>query len=197
MITKLHNLLEHQPFWMESRGGLCCSISWDLRHPPLPSATCIFPHHRALGHEELSAHASQPPVTRLEIYCGIFAPAWPIQVLNQRGVTIRDILEAVYSCLQTKFTSEEFNSLCEKQKTRVMEVFNARVQNSPFPQETWEEGMKRVDCLLQHTCFAGLSIALPLKTGRSGVTKDACIMSLRRPSSLQFAPAYPMPPALH
>ncbi|KAF9261662.1 hypothetical protein L218DRAFT_869390 [Marasmius fiardii PR-910] len=193
MITRLHNLLEHQPFGMESRGGFCYSLLWDLRDPPLSSARLIHPHNRSLRHEELSAPATQPPVTRLHILCGIFPHAWPIHVHNTHGITIKDILEAVYNCLQTPYTSDEFNSLCQKQRSRITDVFRARVQSSYRPQQAWDGGMKRIDCLLQHTSFGGLSIALPLRRGSNGSATDSCILSLRRPHLPQFSAAQPMP----
>ncbi|KAG7094981.1 hypothetical protein E1B28_005778 [Marasmius oreades] len=197
MITKLHYLLEYQPFAMESRGGFCYTLFWDIRNPPLSSARCIYPHHHSLTHEEFSTPATQPPVTRLQISCGVFPHDWPIHVHNRHGVTVKDVLEAIYNCLQTQYTSDEFNTLCQKQRSRIMDVFNARVQVSHHPRQTWDKGMKRIDCLLQHSFFGGLSIAPSIRTGNNGPIMDGCILSLRRAHQPQFSAAHLIPASLH
>uniref|UniRef100_A0A0W0G9M2 Putative ectomycorrhiza-regulated small secreted protein n=1 Tax=Moniliophthora roreri TaxID=221103 RepID=A0A0W0G9M2_MONRR len=182
MINKIHPLLEHQPFDLESKGGHCCPLLWDLREHPA-NANAFSPQHqqRTLSRRVLSIFATEPPVTRLQILCEVFPSPWLIDVRNRKGVTIGDVLESLYACLSTQYGGEEFNTLCTKQQARVLDVFHGRARASANPQRTWGAGMKRVDCLLQHTVFGGLSI---LPTSSRSAT-DVCILSLRRPQSSQ------------
>ncbi|KAK7047375.1 hypothetical protein VNI00_006606 [Paramarasmius palmivorus] len=187
MAPRLHPLLENQPYDMKAKGGHCCPLLWNVGKP-ISDAKAMFPNQREplpITHRVLSAFATDPPVPHIQISCGIFPDPWPIDVRNKQGVTVQDILESVFACLSSRYPGpdENFNALCAKQQRRILDVFQARVGTSPDPHQTWEAGMTRVDCLLHHTVFGGLSL-LPLpKSGRKSTV--VCILSLRRPNSFQ------------
>ncbi|KAJ7161790.1 ectomycorrhiza-regulated small secreted protein [Mycena crocata] len=166
----LHPLLQYSQHDKEL--GDCNLILWDLREPPRTADHAAAPD-RPLSEFELSQHATIPPVSRLRVTCGIFAEeAWISQAQNWLGVTIRNVLDAIYETVRTQINYEEWDRLCPKQQQRVNIVFDARWRRSTQPMETRDHGILRGDCLLQHVVFAGLSTAPD--------SEDTYLLTLRR-----------------
>jgi len=167
----LHSLLRYSQH--NIAGNHCCSLLWDLHETPAYSVRHTSGPNASLVDAELSQHATLPPVTSLDIKCGIFPAEWPIHAYNPRGVTIRDVLQAIHTCLQLQIRQDEWDGLCAKQQDRVNRVFDARWRLSFDPQRVRARGVLRIDCLLQHIWFAGLTVSL--------VYGNSCILKLRRP----------------
>jgi len=151
----------------------CCSLLWDLHDTPTYSVRHVSGPNALLTADELSQYATSPPVPSLHIKCGIFPADWPIQASNPQGVMIGDVLQAIHTCLQLQIRKDEWDSLCKKQRDRINRVFDSRWRVSIDPLRIRGHGVLRVDCLLQHIWFAGLSVSL--------VHGDSCILTLRRP----------------
>jgi hypothetical protein len=167
----LHPLLQYSQH--DVGGGHCCSILWDFREQPLTSVRHISSFDTPLSEFELSQHATSPPLTLLHITCDVLPERWSIEARNLQGVTMRDVLEAIFISLNAQLKLEEWERLCLKQRDRISVVFDARWRASMDPRNVWTHGVARVDCLLQHTWFAGLTMSLE--------GQDICILTLRRP----------------
>ena len=151
----------------------CCSLLWDMHQVPSYFVRQVHPPNTLLTDAELSHYATSPSVQSLNITCGIFPSDWPIRAHNPTGVRIRDVLQAIHTCLHVQITPKEWNGLCAKQRDRINRVFDARWRVSVEPLRVRAHGILRIDCLLQHTWFAGLTVSL--------VHENSCILSLRRP----------------
>jgi hypothetical protein len=155
-------------------GSHCCSLVWDLHEAPTYSVRHVSDPNALLEVAELSQFATSPPVTSLHIKCGIFPADWPMQACNSQGVTIRDVLQAIHTCLHLQIRQDEWDSLCKKQRDRINKVFDSRWRMSVDPLHVRAHGVLRVDCLLQHIWFAGLTVV-------SIVRGNSCILTLRCP----------------
>lgn len=154
----------------------CCSLLWDMHEAPAYCVRYTADPNALLTHADLSQYATSPPATSLHIICGIFPADWPIKAHNPHGVTIYDVLHAIHSCLQLQIRPDEWDSLCAKQRERINKVFDTRWRVSDDPLRIRAHGVLRVDCLLQHIRFGGLSVSV--------VHENSCILTLRRPSQL-------------
>ncbi|KAJ7102805.1 ectomycorrhiza-regulated small secreted protein [Mycena epipterygia] len=168
----LHPLLQYSQH--DGELGDRCALLWDLRESPR-SARHVLAPERPLSEFELSQHATNPPVSILRVTCGIFPEeSWVSEARNWLGVTLRDVLHAIFETVRTQITYEEWDKLCPKQQNRVNVMFDARWRRSVDPGQVRENGVVRSDCLLQHVLFAGLSAA-------PDTEDNTYLLTLRRP----------------
>lgn len=146
-------------------------IIWDIREPSQYARFPSDPWH-PLSHFDLSQPATKPAISTLHIVCDIFPGYWPIKISCTSGVTIGDVLEAIHSALIKRISRSEWDALSEKQKTRTTAAFEKRCEMAPDLAACRSHGVIRMDCLVEHTWFAGLSTSFG--------TDSTCIMSLRR-----------------
>jgi len=143
--------------------GESCPLVWDLRDPPSTAAQLVpstLKHKVITGFRHLqSQHATTPPVTALDISCDVLPYRWQIRARNKRGVTVRDVLDAIHNVTQAPLTIEEWERLSIKQQQRIERVFDVRWRDSAIPETERKSGVRRMDCLLQCTRFAGLSMS--------------------------------------
>ncbi|KAN0084247.1 hypothetical protein V8E55_007751 [Tylopilus felleus] len=129
-------------------------LEWDLRRAP---------HHaaRVAGHPSTSQHLTQPAthhsVATLRVVSDLLAGDWVITAHNPNGVTVEDVLAAIYSALHAPLTQHEWECIPPTQRTRIEDVFYARCAASRDFDRTRHGGVLRIDCLLHTTVFAGLS----------------------------------------
>ncbi|CAA7267285.1 unnamed protein product [Cyclocybe aegerita] len=152
--------------------GHCCPILWDLHEPP-EAARRVLQLDKPLAPSELNQLATSPPVVELTITCDLFPGDWPIVVRRLQGVTVLDAFEAVHTALMRQIRQEEWEQLCPKQQARVEIVFNNRCKLSLDRDACRSRGVLRIDCLLYHVWFGGLSISPGLE--------NTLILTLRRP----------------
>ncbi|KAF8155949.1 ectomycorrhiza-regulated small secreted protein [Crassisporium funariophilum] len=152
--------------------GHCSHILWDLREAP-ESARRVLKLDEPLSPFDLSQPATSPPVLVLHVTCGMFPVEWPIEVRRLQGVTVGDVLHAIHDVVSKQIRRDEWELLCLKQQDRIGVVFDNRCRMSVDREECRARGVLRVDCLLHHTWFAGLSASL--------VDDCSCILTLRRP----------------
>lgn len=170
----LHPLLRYYQhnFAPDSTPACTSAMFWDLRQSPT-YARHTTDNQLPLSSSDLFQFATTPPTTILYVTCGIFPNDWPMKVQNPGGITVRDVLEAIYAALQVQLRHAEWDSLSVKHQDRVNRIFDARWRVSVQPAESRAHGVLRIDCLLRHTWFAGLSCGLG--------TGNNYILSLRRP----------------
>ncbi|KAF7322790.1 Ectomycorrhiza-regulated small secreted protein [Mycena chlorophos] len=146
-----------------------------MRAPPRSTAYQVAVPARVLNDFELGQNATTPPVNVLRITCGVFpSEEWVCEARNWLGVTVKNVLDAIYATVHTQITHAEWDSLCAKQQNRVNVVFDARWRRAAEPQQVRSQGILRSDCLLEHCVFAGLSVA-------PDQGENTYFMTLRRP----------------
>ncbi|KIK51184.1 hypothetical protein GYMLUDRAFT_64954 [Collybiopsis luxurians FD-317 M1] len=176
-LAQIHRLIAHQPFTMVEDEKNPSLLSWNVRDPPSMVLNLDGIPGRNLYPHELAFSATNPPVTKLRILCGMFTDSdhWRIEVHNPRGVTVRDVLKAIYDAFKQPYPLQEFSGICAKTQSRILEVYHARVRTTADARATWEAGIQRGDCLMKHSWFGGLS--LPYMDGPE--MENTCILSLR------------------
>ncbi|KAJ7320857.1 ectomycorrhiza-regulated small secreted protein [Mycena albidolilacea] len=153
----LHPLLQYSQHREEL--GHCCPLLWDLREPPRTARHVSAPD-RPLSERELAQYATSPPVSCLRVTCGIFPEdSWVSEARNRLGVTVGNVLDAIFETANTQITHPEWNRLCPKQQNRVNVVFDARWRRSAGAAQVRARGVLRSDCMLRHVLFSGLSLA--------------------------------------
>ena len=164
----LHQLLQYYQY--DVAPGHYSPLLWDLRESP-ESARRVVHLDETISAAQLSQHATSPPILILHITCDLF-PHWPIEVRRLEGITVQDVLDAIHTMLQQQIRHQEWNTFSNKHQARIAAVFDDRCKSAVNRDECRSRGVLRIDCLLLHTLFAGLSISLDLE--------DACILTLRR-----------------
>lgn len=82
-----------------------------------------------------------------------YRPSWRIDLRNDRGITISDVLMAVYTKLHRDFTRSEYNELENSYQPIVSEAFYARAREDPHAKA---DGLKRIDFYGHCFMFSGL-----------------------------------------
>jgi hypothetical protein len=165
---RIHPLIKYTPH--VATGHPSCSLVWDLRQSP---RTIHSISSAALSSLELSQHATSVPVPTITIKCGLFPHPFPAR--SSQGVSIFDIIEAIYRAGRQGISSAEWEPLSERQQGRIARVFHERCRSSPDPNAEKSRGVRRTDCLGGYTRFAGLEI-VP-STNAEGV---CCVLTLDR-----------------
>ena len=128
-------------------------LDWDIRRAPYRARVA----GRVVSAHDLAQPATFPSVPAIRIISDLLAEDWVITAHNSTGVTIEDILTAIYATLRAPLTQPEWECMSSMQRTRIEEVFYARCEASRDFDRTRYGGVRRMDCLLHTTVFAGLS----------------------------------------
>lgn len=129
-------------------------LRWDVRYLPRHG---VHTFDAAISPSELMQPAIYPPVKSLHIVSGLVSPTWPITVTNPSGVTVWDVLANIHATLQVPITHSEWEALSAKQRVRIKQIFYERCYASRDSKREHSGGVRRIDCLLSTTVFAGLS----------------------------------------
>lgn len=133
------------------------SLLWDVRYPA-DYARLASSRDRRLSPSITSQFATSPPVPIFRITCGIFPyREWTVEVRSARGVTVGDVLSALYRELRHRVTSAEWNGAPRSHQARVAEAFYARGRKAADPRYEQRAGVRRIDWLLKSTVFVGLT----------------------------------------
>lgn len=140
-----HPLLESSP------------LRWDLMENP---STITWNHH-LISSQVLYEPATIPSLPFISI-TSIHLP-WAIRVHPSHGsyVTVSDVFDCIYRSLRTNITTNEFDSIpLENDKRRATRAYEQRYRRlrsvSAYDKEK-RGGMKRIDFLMGHTQFRGIS----------------------------------------
>lgn len=134
------------------------SITYDLMDHP---STILTHNGYSLSVRTFHEPATTPPLPFLTITC-IHLP-WTIKVYSSNGifVTLEDVFDSIYRSLRTNITGAEFNLFSkhddQRRATRAYEKRYRRLRNTRSYEGEKRGGMKRVDFLMGHTKFLGLS----------------------------------------
>ena len=134
------------------------SITYDLMEHP---STILTRNNYSLSVRTLREPATTPPLSFITI--GSLHLPWIIKVYasNALYVSLEDVFDSIYRNLRTNITSGEFNLFQnqddQRRATRAYEKRYRRHRNPRAYDEEKRGGMKRVDFLMGHTKFLGLS----------------------------------------
>ena len=134
------------------------TLTYDLMEHP---STIMTSNNYSLSTGTFREPATTPPLPFLTIR-SIHLP-WAIKVYASNGsyVTLEDVFESIYRTLRKNITSAEFNMFSsqddQRRATRAYEKRYRRLRNTRAYDEEKRGGMKRVDFLMGHTKFLGIS----------------------------------------
>jgi hypothetical protein len=133
------------------------AVNWDMmEHSSTITRNKLFLRGRAF-HEA----ATTPPLPFLSI-SSIHLP-WIIDVYASNGsyVSLGDVFNSIYRSLRTNITTTEFNFFPHRRDqiraTRAYEQRYRRFRNTFGTDVEKQSGMKRIDFLMNHTRFHGIS----------------------------------------
>ena len=131
-------------------------LKFDVTQPP----STISTHHRGVSLRILSEPATDPPLPNLTIISPLLP--WATNIAAPRGafVTVGDVLHGLYRSLRINISSQDFHSLQSKDRIRVTTAYEQRCKCVRGTREYEHErrgGVRRVDFLMGHTQFTGLS----------------------------------------
>ena len=144
-VPHLHPLLE------------ASAVSWDM----MEHSSAITRNNHFLPGRALHEPATTPPLSFLSI-SSIHLP-WIIDVYASNGsyVSLGDVFNSVYRSLRTNITTTEFNFFPHRRDqiraTRAYEQRYRRFRNTFGNDMEKRCGMKRIDFLMNHTIFNGIS----------------------------------------
>ncbi|PPQ96886.1 hypothetical protein CVT26_005867 [Gymnopilus dilepis] len=142
-----------QPHYYLERNGL----GWDMMDHP----SMIIRKGHPISSRALREPATNPPLPFM-IITTPYLP-WSIKVHASNGsyVTLEDIFDATYRSLRTNISQADFNSFPsqndQRRATRAYEQRYRRHRNARLYEEEKRSGMKRVDFLMGHSRFEGIS----------------------------------------
>ncbi|KAG1729126.1 hypothetical protein EDB19DRAFT_129217 [Suillus lakei] len=130
-------------------------IDWDVRYHPTRSAEIA---DIPLLSSHLSQFATNPPLPKLHLVCDLLSPEWEIVARNPTGVTVQDVLEAIYETLHRLLRMHEWESMSVKQRSRIEDIHRARCLTSLNPRaHTFRGGPPSgLSALNDHVCWTDL-----------------------------------------
>ena len=135
------------------------AVNYDLIEHP---STIVTHDNYSLSIRTFREPATTPPRPFLTI-TSIHLP-WIVKVYASNGVyvTVEDVFDSIYRTLRTNITGTEFNLLSkqddQRRATRTYEKRYRRLRANTVAYDAEKRGgMKRVDFLMGHTKFLGLS----------------------------------------
>ncbi|KAF8996642.1 hypothetical protein BDQ17DRAFT_1364203, partial [Cyathus striatus] len=132
-------------------------VDYDMAQHP---STIQFHHHHIPSH--VLYEAATTPALPSMMLKSPYLP-WTVKVYASNGsyVTLFDVFDSIYRTMYKGITSHEFATLPsdhERQRaTRAYEARYSRHHSSRSREEEKRQGMKRIDFLMGHTIFSGIT----------------------------------------
>lgn len=133
------------------------ALTWDLLDHPSTARS----NYKFISHRVLSEPATFPSLPFMKITSPHLP--WTIKVYASNGsfVSLEDALDSIYHSLRTNIKPAEFDSLPSshdrRRATRAYEHRYRRQRSSSEYDKEKKGGMKRIDFLMGHTRFLGIS----------------------------------------
>ncbi|KAH7920074.1 hypothetical protein BV22DRAFT_1021899 [Leucogyrophana mollusca] len=136
-------------------------INYDVSFPPNTLSPNIRSSPSALPPHVLAEPATNPPMATLTLINDVLPWTLTVQANSSSYVAVIDVLDAVYRFLRLTVSKPEYKALpSQEAKDLVSVAFSKRCHRAPTA-ETYEDekqkGVKRVDFLVGHHKFMGLS----------------------------------------
>ncbi|KAJ7085217.1 hypothetical protein B0H15DRAFT_379950 [Mycena belliarum] len=131
-------------------------IAYDVRRPP--ALTSFFGAFRPAHAADFSQHALAPAAPRMRLVHARLP--WYIDVKHGQGVTLLDVLQALYEQLDVPIASRDFycEALQRRDRDALTSAFKERcsMEGRERAREEMAKGVKRVDFLGDEVVFVGL-----------------------------------------
>jgi hypothetical protein len=132
------------------------AVTWDLRD----HQSAVSHNHHSVSSRTFEV-ATYPSLPFLSITSHHLPWAIEVHASNNSFVTVGDVLSSIYHSLRTNITSAEFDTLLsphdQRRATHAYEERYRRQLSARIHEEEKRGGMKRVDVLMGHTQFLGIS----------------------------------------
>ena len=132
-------------------------ITWDLRDHQSAASR----NHHSISSWALCEPATKPPLPFLTISSSYLPWVIKIDASNNLFVTVEDVLSSIYRSLRINITLSEFKAFetptDQQRATHAYEQRYRRHRSARIYEEEKVGGMKRVDFLMGHTQFLGIS----------------------------------------
>lgn len=102
---------------------------------------------------DIREFAFYPPLVRVRLRVP-GQRTWSFGVENHLGISLKDIIDAVYQQMQQPLSPSEFMNLQDDKRKTVSLHHQTRTGNDPVE---FSRGIRRLDCLFPHVLFVGLS----------------------------------------
>lgn len=102
--------------------------------------------------------ATNPPMNNLRIVTGITDP---VTVVNSKGVTVGEVLEAMHYALLQKIRRSMWSTYSSNKQWVIGECFKYNREYGKMPE--WDYGVVFADLLGQYTVFGGLTSQFDVK----------------------------------
>lgn len=158
--ARIHPLLEFdherdQPYTVQP------GLIWDVNDRPTRAREAMVLKDRN-RHSFMRLPAFDPRLTYMRITSTLFPSEfeWYVDVANDRGVDLGDILQSIYTFLRCRISPDEWQRTTPRHQDRVAKSFYARIDEEGDREVSRKErsrGVVRGDWLLSHTQFVGLA----------------------------------------
>ncbi|KAI6108531.1 hypothetical protein EV401DRAFT_2076829 [Pisolithus croceorrhizus] len=127
----------------------------------LPIDAIVFQerdHRRKLADSDFDKLAAHRHLTKMSINFNSGPFEWEVNVKNSRGITCRDVFEAIYETFNEQLTPYEKRLIPPHLRQECEEAFKLRCKVVPgLELVEFRQGLKRVDVLWHGTIFLGLT----------------------------------------
>jgi Family of unknown function (DUF6699) len=135
------------------------AIAWDIRIPPNTIRKSEPPFHPLTAHLR-NQPAVSPPWTFVRLRSALLP--WIVECSNPAGVTIGDVLDAVYDCLRKRVDRDEWIDASKEFQGRLLEAWERRCimagndEGRSARAREEQKGIRRVDWLLWDVEWLGI-----------------------------------------
>ena len=133
------------------------AVTWDMRDHQSAASRNYHP----VSSQKLFEPATSPALPFLHITSQHLPWSIEVHAPNNSFVTVGDVLSSVYHSLRTNITPTEFITLLsandQRRATHAYEDRYRRERSARIYEEEKRGGMKRIDFLMGHTQFLGIS----------------------------------------
>ncbi|KAI6006443.1 hypothetical protein EDC04DRAFT_976922 [Pisolithus marmoratus] len=115
-------------------------------------------HRLKLADSNFDKAAANKPLTKMLINFNLGPFEWEVNVKNARGITCRDVFQAIHETFDEQLTLDEKKRIPPHLRQECEEAFKLRCKVVPGLEEVeFRKGLKRVDVLYHGTIFQGLT----------------------------------------
>jgi len=132
-------------------------ILYDVRYKADKCYMSAHPEAVKLPDEFADHPATNPPMPKVRLVCRDIP--WRINVTNAKGVTLRDIIEAIHTEMDTPLTEGEWWIAQDEEREQVLKTYqeNCSDEVPEGMKRKLEDGVKRVDWLGKKTMLMSIS----------------------------------------
>jgi len=132
-------------------------ILYDIRYKPEKCYMTVNPSAIPIPEDIVDHVATNPPMPKLRLVCHDIP--WRITVANAKGVTIRDIIEAIYTEMNQPLTEGEWWIAGEAERDVAFEAYQKNCSDDvqEAMKRKLDDGVKRVDWLGKKTMIMAIS----------------------------------------